>query len=300
MRYRIGICDGDYHYVVNLMEFVNSRKDTGVNMVAFSSVEAIREYLDRNYLDGIMLGESLIWGQEIEGVSVMRLTERRVLREGCVYKYQSGEAIAEDILRCLKVLTVSEEGACKGGAFLAVYSPLGRCGKTQLAKGICCNNQRSLYISMEEYGRRNALGEEILYNLVFQNDNLLQLIGRLKNNQYGFQEITGILSYQDIRLLKKENISWLKQQLFMIGDYGRVVFDIGAAALWSLDILGVMDRIYVPVLEDEASGIKLQAFREVLKGDDYGGISEKLVYLSVPNCGFSSEIMKDFVCKGEL
>ena len=86
----------------------------------------------------------------------------------------------------------------------------------------------------------------------------------------------------------------------MIGDYGRVVFDIGAAALWSLDILGVMDRIYVPVLEDEASGIKLQAFREVLKGDDYGGISEKLVYLSVPNCGFSSEIMKDFVGKGEL
>lgn len=300
MRYRIGICDGDYHYVVNLMEYVNSHQSLGVSLVAFSSVEAVSEYMGRNYLDGIILGDGLVWPEAVEGVTLMTLTDRRTREDNSIYKYQSAEDVAENIKRYLKVWIPEEMEVAGGCCFCGVYSPLGRCGKTQLAKGICLCNPGSLYVAMEEYGRRSAQGEEILYNLIFQNDNILRLIGSLKNNQYGFQELTGILSYQDIRLLKKENISWLKEQLLVGGDYSRVVFDVGAGALWSLDILGVMDRIYVPVLEDETSGIKLQAFREVLRGEAYGGISEKLVYLSVPNCGFNSELMKDFVGKGEL
>lgn len=300
MRYRIGICDGDYHYVVNLMEYINSHHGIGVSLVAFSSVEAIREYIGRNYLDGVILGSGLVWPEAVEGVTFMTLTDRRTREDNSIYKYQSAETVAEDIKRYLKVWIPEEREADRHGGFCAVYSPLGRCGKTQLAKGICLCNPGSLYVAMEEYGRRNAQGEEVLYNLIFQNDNILKLIGSLKNNQYGFQEITGILSYQDIRMLKKENISWLKEQLLVGGDYGRVVFDIGAGALWSLDILGVMDRVYVPVLEDESSGIKLQAFREMLRGEAYGGVSEKLVYLNVPNCGFNSDIMKDFIVKGEL
>lgn len=298
MRYRIGICHGDYHYVINLMEFVNSYQEGRITLIAFSSPEAMREYLGKHYLDGVLLGDDVEIDWSVEGVSVLRLTEKRKYGEAGIYKYQSGEAIAGDILRCLKVSDYDSRGMQK--VFFGVYSPLGRCGKTGLAKGLCYNSPGSLYIAMEEYGRRSSLGEEILYNLIFQNNNILKLLSELKDNRYGFREVTGILSYQDIRHLKKENISWLRELLMGGCDYSRVVFDIGAAALWSIDILGEMDRVYVPVLEDEASGVKLQAFRQVLTGQEYSGVSEKLVYLNVPDCGFATEQMKDFIGKGEL
>ena len=302
MEYRIGICDEDYHYMINLMDYINSHKIGGVSLVAFSSYQAIEEYLDKNYLDGILIS----WGVEYikrlqeayAGLVVIPLSCGDNPDSGAIGKFQSGEAIAYSILERLDVSL--KPTPVTGKNFYAVYSPLGRCGKTALAKGLGISRRNSLYISLEEFGRRDSLGEEILYHIVFENKSIMELLDKIKPNQYGLREIKGILSYQDIRQLSKGNLEWLKVQLLIGGDYDMVIFDIGSAVLSELNALEVMDRIYVPILEDEISSEKLQAFKELLRREEYGGIAKRIMYVNVPECHYSSEAMQEFISKGEL
>lgn len=302
MEYRLGICDEDYHYVVNLMEFVNSYRTGGVRLVAFSSVQAMEEYLGNNYLDGALIGQGMSSGSDFltahSGLSIIPLTGERCLGLGEVYKYQSALLIIQAVLERLNV-SISPEPVI-GKTFYAVYSPLGRCGKTTLAKGLGVNYKGSLYVGFEEFGSRESLGEEILYHIIFENPKLHELLRKVIPNQYGLREIKGILSYMDIRQLSRENLKWLKEQLLIGEDYDRVIFDIGGAVLSDLNILDVMDRIYVPVLEEEESRLKLQAFRELLRCVEYREISKKLQYINVPTCHYASEMMAEFISKGEL
>lgn len=302
MEYRLGICDEDYHYIVNLMEYVNTQRLGGVSLVAFSSMEAVKEYLNKNYLDGVLLGTEVIWDEacmaEYESLIVIPLTADRCCGDEKIYKYQSADLIINSLLERLNV-SVSLEPV-KGKCFCGVYSPLGRCGKTSLAKGLGVYHAGSIYISLEEFGSRDALGEEILYNIIFENPNVHNLINQIEPNEFGLREIKGILSYMDIRQLEKSHMGWLKEQLLIGGDYNRVIFDIGVGSLSDLDILETMDRIYIPVLEEDGAAIKLQAFKELLRRREYADIGRKVQYVNVPYCHYGSDMMRDFISKGEM
>ncbi len=300
MEYRFGICHEDYHYVVNLMEYVNSTREAGVVLVAFSSTEAVVDYLKSNYLDGLLIGWEIKPSEELlrdyGGLTIMVLSEDKGNASGGIYKYQSGDKLVAAMLGRLNVNL--NPVPVVGKQFCAVYSPEGRCGKTSLAKGLGTYHQGALYFGFEEFGVREKMGEEILYLIKFKSNRVHQLIEQLPFNEYGFKEVKGILSYMDIRQLDMENLVWLKEQLLMGGDYDRVIFDIGAGALSDLNILKVMDRIYVPTLAGDS--VKLQAFRELLRCKDYMDIGSKLKFVSVPICHYTSEEMRHFVSKGEL
>lgn len=302
MEYRLGICDEDYHYIVNLMEYTNTKRLGGVSLVAFSSLSAVSEYLSKNYLDGVVLGVGLNVSEDTlmdkEGLLLIPLSEDRDCKAEEIYKYQSADLIIKSLLERLNV-SVSLE-PISGKCFCGVYSPVGRCGKTILAKGLGAYHGGSIYISLEEYGCRDSFGEEILYNIIFENPRIHSMLEQLKPNEFGLKEVKGILSYMDIRQLDKSHIGWLKEQLLMGGDYERVIFDIGVGSLSNLNILDEMDRIYVPVLEDEEALTKLQAFKELLRQREYAGIGRKIQYVTVPYCHYASDMMKDFISKGEL
>lgn len=302
MEYRLGICDDDCHYVVNLMDYINSYRECGVCLVAFSSIEAVEEYLSIASLDGVLVGQDIKPSEEFqnehEGLILIPLVGEKNQGADGVYKYQSARCIAENILARLNVDIALKP--ISGKAFYAVYSPVGRSGKTSLAKGLGVKHRGALYIGLEEFGSRDNLGEEILYHIIFENTKLHELLDRVPSDQYGLREIKGILSYMDIRYLTRSNLAWLKEQLLMGGDYDRVVFDIGGAVLTDLNVLDTMDRIYVPVLDDEGSRIKLQAFRELLRCKEYQSLVGKLKYVNVPQCHYASEMMQEFISKGEL
>ncbi len=302
MEYRLGICDDDYHYVVNLMEYVNSTYADALRMVAFSSIESIQKYLEKSYLDGVLVGcvnqDEINFGDYANGLVEIYLTEDGNSTNGEIYKYQSGEVIVKNIMDKLNICTQPKRVG--DNAFLAVYSPLGRCGKTSLAKGLTIESRKSIYIGFEEFGKRDRLGEEILYHMLFKNMGVIELLEGLRADEYGLRQVQGIMSYLDIRHLEKENLEWLKQQLVICENYDKMVFDIGGAVLSDLNMLSIMDRIYVPVLEDEQSLVKLQAFREVIRGHEYRDINSKIQYINVPHCHYASDAMKEFIVKGEL
>lgn len=302
MEYKLGICDQDYHYVVNLMEYVNSRRIGGVSLVAFSSLEAVTEYLGNNYLDGVLVGQDVNTDGGLDKIQseliIIPLTTNRNLLEDGIFKYQNVSLIVQAMLERLNVSLSPEPVSDR--SFFAIYSPLGRCGKTTLAKGLGIKLKNSLYIGLEEFGSRESLGEEILYHIIIQSVKVHELIDRVRPNQFGLREVKGILSYMDIRQLSRSNMIWLKEQLLLGGEYENVIFDIGGAVLSDLDLLDVMDRIYVPVLPEKESQDKLQAFRELLRCEGYKNLGKKLQYVNVPICHYASEIMSEFISKGEL
>ncbi len=301
MEYKVGLCDPDYHYIVNLMEYVNSEKLGGLSLVAFSSGDAIEEYLKKGYLDGLIVGDidclDVNFPEKHSGVVIMQLASEPGI-PSTVYKYQNARNIIHQVL---DNLNVSDTPALVSGRmFCGIYSPVGRCGKTTLAKGLGLYYPGSLYVALEEFGTRDTVGEEILYHMIFQNIGIHKLMDNIIPNEYGLLEIKGILSYMDIRQLSRKNMNWFKEQLMSGTSFERVIFDIGAAVLSDLDILDSMDRIYIPVIDDETANIKLQAFRELLRREQYSGISRKIQYVNVPMCHYSSEMMRNYISKGEL
>ncbi len=301
MEYKVGVCDEDYPYVINLMEYVNSDRMSSLTLVAFSSLAAIEEYLSNNYLDGVLLGRGFRGGEETFGegcgLMIMSLVDEKNSLDG-IYKFQSAREITTQIMKKLNISETPQP--VKGNVFCGVYSPIGRSGKTSLAKGLATFYPGSLYVSLEDYGGRDSLGEEILYHIILENPKLHTLLDRIKPNADGLREVKGILSYMDIRHLTKENMYWLKDQLLVGGNYSRVIFDMGVSVLSDINILHAMDRIYVPVIEDEVANVKLQAFREVLRCDEYRELSGKLQYVNVPICHHTSETMWEFIRKGGL
>ncbi len=282
MEYKIGICDEDCHYMLNLMEFINSRNSIPIKMIAFSSVQAIEEYLAKGYLDGLLIGGTVDLSKQLED-GIIHIVEDRDLAKSvsndeawfrCIFKYQSADKIAEEIISVIGngVTSVDKEEA----VFVGVYSPVGRCGKTKLAKAISRYYENCLYVGFEDFGFRHESGEGFLYCLVEENTQIVELL-------QGKQEITGISSYMDIREVRKENLSWLKTLLGRELSYNRIVFDMGVGALWDIDILSVMDIVYVPVLEDEASKEKLEAFKKLVSQSKYRLVENKLIYVEVPN-----------------
>lgn len=297
----MGVCDEDYHYVVNLMEYVNSDRMCSLTLVAFSSLVAVQDYLVNNYLDGVLLGRGFQEEQELmderSGLMLMNLVDEKDTSGG-IYKFQSAREITSQIMKKLNISEAPEP--VKGNVFCGVYSPIGRCGKTSLAKGLATFYPGSLYISLEDYGGRDSLGEEILYHILYENSKIHSLIDKIKPNSDGLREVKGILSYMDIRHLTKENMYWLKDQLLAGSNYSRVIFDIGVSSLSDINILHTMDRIYVPVIDDEVANVKLQAFREVLRCEEYRELSNKIQYVNVPICHHTSETMWEFIRKGVL
>lgn len=297
----MGVCDEDYHYVVNLMEYVNSDRGSSLTLVAFSSLAAVREYLKNNYLDGVLLGRGFQCEEELIdehfGLVLMNLVDDKNSEEG-IYKFQSAREITGQIMKKLNVSESPEP--VKGNVFCGVYSPIGRCGKTTLAKGLATFYPDSLYVSLEDYGGRDCLGEEILYHILYENSKVHTLLDKIKPTADGLREVKGILNYMDIRHLTKGNMLWLKEQLLVGGNYSRVIFDIGVSVLSDINILHAMDRIYIPVMEDEVAKVKLQAFREVLRCNEYRELSSKLQYVNVPICHHTSETMWEFVRKEVL
>lgn len=299
MSYRIGICDRDSRYAVGLMEYINIHEGMQLRISVFSSGKAIEEYAVRHRLDLLVIGDEV----SVENSNVPRIyiTGRResAEKEDYIYKYQSIEAIAGQMLQRLKAMQPPDVGL---GHIYGVYSPLGRCGKTRLAMGLCNYDGNSLYIGLEEYCgyecrdmtiQMNA--EKFLYYVSGRNADITSFIDKIHNDKRRFDIIAGGINYMDIRQVTIEDMRWLRELLKKQTKYKRIVFDIGAASLDEINILSVMDKIFIPILKDEISVCKLNSFKRILKEREYKEVEKDLNYVTVPDGAYDSEAISQMI-----
>lgn len=295
MNYKIGICDADAHYSVNLMEYINMRADIPFQCAAFSNVRAISEYAERNRLDLLLLDENM----ECDlGLPCVRMTNAEMETGGMAYisKYQRIDDIAAQILHILGARHTEEPSELK---VYGVYSPLGRCGKTNLAMGICNRYRDSLYIGLEEYcgiseeafGQAQRTSEHFWYFLLNKNEEVLSCIDGAPKLGSGFTMLCGPDCCRDYRLLSAEHVKWLYGILRERSAFRRVVFDIGAGSLADIEILDCFDRVFLPVLEDMVSRQKIKRFMSFIDSEMFSVSPEQIISIRVPAADYDSREM---------
>ncbi len=299
--YKIGIYGSDFHYNVKLMEYFNCHEDIPLKASVFSTWESVSEYTRQNDLNLLVLdGEN---HEEKNGVPILYLSEQKNA-EDRIFKYQSAGRIAKHIIHFLGQKSVSIRG---NGVWIAVYSPVGRCGKTTLSKSLCRYFENSLYVGLEDFpsdSKGEAAqkdGEMFLYYFASMNEKILEHIshGCEGREVMDFDSLTATVCYLE-RRLTDENFKWFKKILSEKAHYNAVIFDMGVTAPASIDTLELFDRVIVPALPDEHSKKKLLYFSDFVKKNGYRGLEEKIKYITFSNKDFEEGSIREMIEKGAI
>lgn len=297
---RIGIFDEEEYYAGKLSVYLNRMGKGRWNVVAFTDKKAIEEYAAKRNLD-ILAGTDrevlkslkqkhnniyIIWLRE-------KLEKNRAYLEGSktdissICRYTSAKEVGKTIGdAALKILTCTESIK----PMVAVYSPVGRCGKTSFALSIVRNENfgKWLYIGMEDYSFLGTEVEEIsLENreldsfLYFVKERNQEKIHVLLNS--GQSVIPSAFSPFDTKQINKEDIQWLFAVLQQIEMYSGVLFDIGTGILQNPEWLSMFDYILVPFLPEEKSMGKRKQFEQLIDAYGLEEIKEKIGFLNMEN-----------------
>lgn len=278
-RYRIGICCKDTLYAESLALALERESGGAFLPTCFSGPDklvgfgAVRE-LDLVLSEWIPTGET----QETEfNIPFVSLTARPA--DGGIFMYQSVREIVQEILARLKPLgQISRPSGC-----LAVFSPLGRCGKTTLARAIASSDSSGtgIYIGLEDFGER-PVHSELLYMARQRIDGFIEAAEAEIRMEDGIRGLVLSGITMDARDVQSADLLWLSEQLLRSGRYSTISFDLGSGMLSDPEMLLSFEEIFMPVLGDEVSLRKLDAFFANMKMCGVGGCLGKIRTVEVP------------------
>lgn len=300
MGYRVGIYDRDTEYTRNLMDYVNRHYELGITLFVYTCEEQLWRDAAREGLALAVIPEK----KEASGetLPVLYLTADKTLGSGgdFVYKYQSANQLAR---RIRSKIADDGERPTRTTQIYGVYSPLGRSGKTTLARGLCAVGRNSLYVSLEDYHPApdgedaGAEGDRMLYLIAGGNRDFA---GMIPHRGMPYDAILENCRFAELRNLGEEELRFMCRTLAEDGRYQRIVLDIGTGAMAGLSVLAVCDRIYVPILQDEVSCGKLDVFKKQIA---YGNLREllpKIRYMTVPVMRPDDEDFLTWIREGDL
>lgn len=304
MRYRIGIYDKDVTYCLQLMEYINMNKDYMLHSICFSDAGALLECLNKDPVDLILYGQASEFMEHVrDKCKTLRLAEtdeELYVGERYLYKYQRVDVLVQQILACLET---ELDKPVRRIIFYGIYSPIGRCGKTSFALGICYNFPGSLYVGMNSYiGSTDvsesffAQTEQFFYQLLTHNESIVFTIQDIMEKQgEGCAVIYGMRCFTDYKQISVDDIVWLKEVLAFGKIVSRVVFDVGASVLADFNILDGFDHIFVPCLQDAYANRRLNHFKLLVDDCAYAKLRQRIEYVEVPAEPYDSPGMRDYV-----
>lgn len=295
-NYKVLLCDYEEVFVAALMNYINRNSNLPILTMAFTDITQMMNYCNSHQADLLVMNAK--WkdmnriSEEAVTVPILWITDGEVSEEAAddhISKYSSAPAYGRKMLRLLseQEVSVGGEGSC---ICMAVYSPLGRCGKTRLSHALCmayrgsgpCLNERHIYIGMEEYGNPESDYhgmETLLYYVKNKTGNLSMKMKSLAVEVHGYDMLASALTYQELRELQQQELQWMLECIRREGYYDLLLADLGTACFAELRLLTEFDVIYLPYLQDENSIRKLQAF---CRGVKQYGLWEKLSEVCYP------------------
>ena len=303
--YSVGICDKDSDYTGALTDYVNCRKKLGLRLYSFTGVKSIKDYLKDENLDLIITDDLHGFsktedGYEYMGIKTVLLSESGYESDGVdpedessvfIYKYQKAEKICKQIRDMLRI---EKKDVRQVASTVAVYSPLGRCGKTTFAKALAQSDEvrGGLYVAMENFGTDvSGLESNLLYLIKTRSTRLEEALVQQIKYEDGIYTLQLSGTFLDTHDVDVSDMDRLRTGLLQLGRYSTIVFDIGSAALRDLKILDTFDRLYVPVLRDGISTAKFEVFMKLLKDMDMRSVITRIITVDVPDVPFNSAEM---------
>ena len=133
MKKIMAVYDADFRYADRLAEFVNQRSQVPFQVVAFTSLEKLKEFAAREKID-LLLAGSGVEKEQLDGIpaaQVVWLSENGVAEEGeaVVYKYQASDDLLREVMSWYRPqeIPVRMTAAGRRSRITGVYSPIGRC-----------------------------------------------------------------------------------------------------------------------------------------------------------------------------
>ena len=277
MGMRVGICDSDRLYMQRLMAYANGHAESDFIFYGYTDAEQLKESARQRETDLILISPEYFELFEDLELPVLCLVQER---DGAgVFKYTR----ADRILAELKSRTAKEskKTVTSGTVVTGVCSPLGRSGKTRLARGICECCENSLYIAFGDYQSQGSeeemqLTDRLLFMIAARDESFYELIGP------GARELLKGAEHMELRQLSWEDVAFMISVIRERAEYGRVVLDLGTGAMSDLKILLSCDRIIVPTLRDEYAYERLDVFKKQLSYGPLIGLNSKITYAQVP------------------
>ncbi len=298
----LAVCDVDKHYAKKLMESFCERKNIGFQIHAFSDVKELEHFAQQNQLE-ILLITGRLMSERIQMLNIGKiilLSDGEIYEEfsdyESIYKYQSAERILKEILCCYAEYAKPSTGILCGKKefeVYGVYSPIGRCGKSALARALAGKfgkYKRTLLLDLQSFSAYpEQLGEEelwdltdIIYFLRQGKKTFLYKLGSIVRNRGAYDDILPMKTPADLRSVTLAEWTELLEKLADDSDYQVIVLDLGYEVCGLFGLLNQCTRIYTPVLSDEDSKRKIRNFEKILRDESFEKVIESIEKIHLP------------------
>lgn len=290
-RIKIGIFDKERLYVERLSVYLDQFGDGLWSVVGFTDEGLLKKYLvdkrisllmgtDRRYVEQLNeLFPDICYVWLADNKTGGKGQDRRSLGIYSVYRYQSAKAVGQAIKDIVVYMGIIKSTSKKS---VVIYSPVGRCGKTSMARKYIKEGQIGnwLYVGMEDY---SYLDEEDKYSaedfLYYVKDRNEQAVCDILERNSGI--IPSPFSPFDTRLIDRNDVEWFLDIFEKQSFYRGVIFDIGTGVMQNLNVLLAFDHVVVPYIDNDLSMEKRKQFEELIRAYELNELLDKIHYLNM-------------------
>ncbi len=292
------ICDCEFPYVHYLMENILEKKEPTLRVFICTSWDKVVELMKTKAIHILLMDESYLYVPESELSDIARIVvlahtkgETQVREHQAVYKYQHIDRILAEIFEETGIFSRTRT---KMQRRLAVYSPIGRCGKTTFAIALgkeLAKSGKTLYLNLDTYpGNEIFQREEGLLNLgdmIFylkqEHTNPGLRLAAMVLQEESLEYLLPIPLSVDLKEVSVEDWLMLLDWLEKDSQYEHILLDIGEGVQGVFDILEKCDRIYMPILQDEVSQQKVACYEKNLSLLSLGSLEKKTSKMVLPD-----------------
>ena len=298
----LAVCDAEKQYAIKLMEAFCEKKNSGFQVHAFSDVVELEQFAAQTRIEillitGRLMSESL---HHFDIGTIILLSDGEIYEEfsdyESIYKYQSADHILKEVLCYYAEYAKPVTGMYCGKKEFevhGVYSPVGRCGKSTLAKALAGNygkNKKTLLLDLQSFGAcQEQLGEEeiwdlsdIIYFLRQGKKSFLYKLGSIGQARNNYDYILPMKIPADLRGVTLAEWTELLEKLSTDSDYQVIVMDFGNDICGLFQLLSQCTRVYIPMLSDADSKRKIRNFEWILKNENFEKVMEGMHKIILP------------------
>lgn len=298
----LAICDAEKQYAVKLMEAFCEKKNLGFQVHVFSDVVELEQFAARNQME-ILLITGRLMSENLHRFNIGKiilLSDGDIYEEfsdyESIYKYQSAEHILKEILCYYAEYAKPVTGMYYGKKEFevhGVYSPIGRCGKSALARALAGGfgkSKKTLLLDLQSFSAcPEQLGEEelwdladIIYFLRQGKKTFLYKLGSIVRSHGTYDYILPMKTPADLRSVTLAEWTELLEKLATDSDYQVIVLDFGNDVCGLFQLLSQCTRIYTPVLSDSDSKRKVRNFEWILKDENFEKVITSMQKVVIP------------------
>lgn len=289
------ICDKEQAYADGLALLLAKKIDFPIHVC--SSIEQIDILSKEKGIEILLIGESYP-REKYEGIPVREkiiLAEDHTFdeEEKKIYKYQSGDAILEEVMAiCLEENSsgMFKQQLYKESCVIGVYSPVHRIGKTEFSIALgkeLARKERVLYLNLEEYSgwkQRFSKDEQytladVLYYARQEQSNLGVRLGMMTDEMDGLEYIAPMYISEDLKKVTSQEWKDLLEQLLGLKLYKKIIIDFGECVQGLWQLLEMCQKIYMPVNHQQESKAKIAQFEKNAEILGHGELWKKMTQL---------------------